>query len=203
MKKDRLLNALGQIDECYILEATPKINNFKMEENIMKNESRIIKFLRKPASIAAAITVCVCISGVSVLAATGKLQGFFENIFNWDGAIIGTTYNQATDEMDLKVSNVENGLNVQLTMLCPEKAPYNEFEKIGINSYKIIDTKGNVIYEEQSEIVEITNGMALINIETADLSSGKYKIIIDEMVGIKKADQDLILKGNWEDEFVI
>ena len=41
--------------------------------------------------------------GVTTLAATGKLEGFFKDIKRWDGAIVGTSYEQATDEIDVSV----------------------------------------------------------------------------------------------------
>ena len=40
------------------------------------------------------------------------------------------------------------------------------------------------------------------NIPTEGLNSGRYTITITNLIGSKKADQDLALKGIWKCEFI-
>lgn len=48
------------------------------------------------------LVLCLCLTGVTALAATGKLQGFFSDITGWNGAVVGTSYEQATKELEVK-----------------------------------------------------------------------------------------------------
>lgn len=49
--------------------------------------------------------------------------------------------------------------------------------------------------------MEIVEGKAKIIIPTDTLVPGEYKLIVDEFVGEKKADQPLVMSGNWECKF--
>ncbi len=199
MKSDKLLNVLGQIDERYILEAALKGKERKKET---KN-NKISKIFRKPAAAAAVLVLCIFLTGVTALAAaSGTLQGFFKDIFNWNGAVVGTTYEQASDEIELSVIGVTDQLMVELVMLYPEKAPYSEIEMLGIQSYKIVDANNNVVAEGTSLAVgEAADGRTSGEIDLEHVPSGDYKLVVTELTGQKKADQPLVLKGNWECEF--
>ncbi len=201
MKNERLLNAFGQIDESYILEATPKTNNLEMRNQNMKT-NKIIPFLHKPAAMAASLALFVCVSGTAVLAAAGVLQGFFGDIFGANGAVVGTSYSQAADEVVLTVINVTDKITVEMAMVYPGQAPYSELEMFGIENYRIVDRDGNVIMEgATTEMAPIVDGKVSVSISADNISEGNYKLIISELVGIKKADQPLVLSGNWECEF--
>ncbi len=201
MKNGRLLNAFGQIDESYILEATPKTNNIEIRNQNMKT-NKTIPFRRKSAAMAASLALFICVSATTVLAATGILQGFFGDIFGANGAVIGTSYSQATDEVALTVTNVTDAITVEMELAYPNQAPYSELEMLGIESYTIVDVNGNVITEgTTTEMAPIVDGKVSVNISVDNISEGNYKLIISELVGGKKADQPLVLSGNWECKF--
>ena len=174
----------------------------KMEEETMRKDKRTT-FFRKPMVAVASLALCICLTGISAMAATGKLQGFFKDITRWDGAVVGTSYEQATEEVEVKVSENREGLVVEVIFLSPDKAPYMEFEQMGIHAAQIVDMDGKVIVKDiTSEPVEVQEGKVCIRISWENISSGNYILQISELVGSKKADQPLVLHGEWECEFV-
>ena len=55
---------------------------------------------------------------------------------------------------------------------------------------------------ETSTMSELLDGTAIINIPLQNLSTGSYKLLITEFVGASKADQPLVISGNWEFDFI-
>lgn len=201
MKNERLLRAFGQIDERYILEAAPKTHHSEMENQNMKT-NKIVNFLRRPAAMAASLALFLCVSATAVLGSTGVLQGFFGDIFGANGAVVGTSYSQATDEVALTVTNGIDEMTVELEVVYPGQVPYREMELLGIGDYAIADLKGNVILEgTAAKMAPVVNGKAFVDIAIGDLPEGDYKLIVSGLTGSKKADQPLVLKGSWECEF--
>lgn len=130
-------------------------------------------------------------------------DGFFRDIKNWRGAVVGTSYEQATNEVNMTVIATANELSVQATFVDPSVKPYSEVEKLGIAEYQIVDTSGKTVKEGTAETVEIVNGQADINIILDDIGSGSYELIITALVAEKKAEQCLNINGNWEYEFKV
>ena len=84
-------------------------------------------------------------------------------------------------------------------MVDPKVVPYSLFELFGLNNYKIVDINGKTIVEMKDETVaEVSEGKVMIQIPLNEVTSGEYKLVIDEMVGCSKADQPLVLHGKWE-----
>lgn len=170
-----------------------------MEEHTMNNRKNN-SFFRKPAAVFAALAVCMSLS-VTALDATGVLQGFFRDITNYSGAIVGTSYEQATDEINMDVTVNGNELTVLAIFADPQIAPYVYAEQLGIAQYRIVDRNGKEVKEGSTDSAEVVNGQAAVNIELDDISSGNYKLIVTAFVSEKKADQPLNINGNWECEF--
>lgn len=160
------------------------------------------KFLKKQLPMTAALVLGICITGVTALAATGKLEGFFKDIKNWNGAIVGTSYEQATEEIAVSIEEAGEELSVLVTIINLENPPYSESELFGIGSYRIEDMSGNAIIKESSneERVMFDNQMSF-KIPLVQISSGKYKLVIEQFISEKKADQPLVISGLWECEF--
>ena len=174
------------IEKCYIETEKKSMN----------------KMFKKPMVAVASFALCVCLMGVTALAATGKLEGYFRDIKRWDGAVIGTAYEQATDEVELNIVEVSDKLVVEITMVKPKEAPYSFFEMFGIKKYKIVDTNGNVIVENENlEMSAIANNKVLVNVPLDDVGNGEYTLIVSELVGSSKAEQPLGLSGTWECSF--
>lgn len=167
------------------------------KENVMKNKN-----YRKPAAAFAALAICLCLS-VTAVAASGVLKGHFRDITNWQGAVVGTSYEQATDEIGMGVTVNDNKLVVQATFAIPQEFPYRECERLGIAAYRIVDADGKVVKEGAAESTEIVKGQAAVTIDLDDIDSGCYKLVVTAFVGEKKAEQPLNINGNWECSFQI
>ena len=164
--------------------------------NHRKNSS----VFRKPAAVFAALAACLFLS-VTALAAAGVSKGFFRDITNWQGAVVGTSYEQATDEIDVNVAVNDKELTVMATFADPQIFPYREVEKLGIAAYCIVDSNGKTVSEGAAASAEVVNGHAAVSIRLEDLDSGSYRLMIRAFVGEKKAEQPLNINGNWECEF--
>ena len=157
----------------------------------MKHHNRV----RKPAAVVAVLAVCLTLS-VTVLAAPGILQGYFRDITNWQGAIVGLSYEQATDEIGMEVTVNGNELTALVTFFNPQALPYRATEKLGIAAYRILDDGVEVVHA-----LEVVNGQAAVSIKLDDIDSGSCKLIVTAFVSEKKADQPLNLNGRWECNF--
>ena len=176
--------------------------HMRMEEKEMRKNTPK-KFFIRPVAAAACLALCICLTGVTALAATGKLQGFFKDITRWDGAVVGTSYEAAADEVELRVKAVSKELVLEWTMADPNTAPYSTFELLGVKNYKIVDLDGNVVVEgEMEEKARVADGRATTVISLENIPSGAYKLVVDELEGSAKADQPLVISGSWECEFV-
>ena len=153
--------------------------------------------------LTAAMSVTVfSANGVSVMAATGQLKGFFRDIKDWRGAVVGTAYEQATDELEVIVEDASEDITVLVTMVNPDKAPYFTFEELSVEAYEIMDNSGNIVLKgEAKAMAKITDGKATIIVPAKELDAGTYKLIIHSFVGGSKAEQPLPMSGNWECEF--
>ena len=208
MTSERLFEVLGDMDETYIREAKgiKKAESRRKSDNTeeIAMSTRIIKNLKRPMIAIASLVLIVCLSGMAVWATAGKQQGFFKDITRWDGAVIGSVYEQATEEILLDVDVVDEKLILEIEMVNPEDIPYRAFEEFGIQSYEITDLEGNIVKAEDSaKITEVNNGTVTVSLLLGQIPAGKYRLIIREMIGSKKADQPLVLKGTWVCELVV
>lgn len=166
---------------------------YKTEENAMNKMN--VRF-KRPVAVAVILSLCLCFMAV---AAAASHFGFFKDIINWNGAIVGTQYEQASDEIAVDAVLNESELAVTAVMLCPDNVPYSAQESLGIDSYQIIDMSGNIVMEGgRTEFFKISNDKAEIMIPLDDLASGEYRLMINAFVGSKKADQPLVISGTWE-----
>lgn len=152
---------------------------------------------------AASLALCVCVTGMTALAASGQLKGFFKDKIGWNGAIVGESYEQATDEIQVSIANTDTkaGVEVLVTLVKPEMAPYRELDMIGIENYQIIDAAGNVVAEGgMEEYVEMADSFVM-TIPTENIEEGAYKLVITAFTGAAKANQPLSIYGEWECEF--
>ena len=167
-----------------------------------QNKGGVFSSWKKGMVLALTLAVCCCLTGVTVLAATGKLQGFFKDKTNWTGAVTGTTYEQATEELEVTAGMKEGKLVVSVTLLEPDKPPYSEIEEWELGKFQILDAAGTVMLEDEgSEVQTAENGQIVFLLPAEQLEKGTYRMVITSFVGSKKADQPLPVKGNWMCEF--
>lgn len=174
--------------------------DMKTEEMTMrKNNGK--NLFRKPVLAAAVLAACLCVTGVTAMAATGKLGGYFQDVKGLFGAVTGTTYEQATDEIEMSITEVSDVLVVNMVM-DGTKAPYRELENIEVGSYRIVSAEGDVVEKgEISTVASVMDGKASVSVALPDVAAGTYKLVITELIGTKKADQPLAIHGEWECEF--
>ena len=174
--------------------------DMKTEEMTMrKNNGK--NLFRKPVMAAAVLAAFLCVTGVSAMAATGKLSGFFQDVKGMFGAVTGTTYEQATDEIEMSIAEVSDILVVEMVMDAT-KAPYRELETMEVGNYRIVSADGDVVAKgNQSTVASLVDGMASVSVALPDVATGTYKLVITELIGTAKADQPLKIHGEWECEF--
>ena len=162
---------------------------------------RSTPLFKRPAAVITILVLCLSLS-VTALAATGTLQGFFRDISDFRGAVVGTSYEQATDEIRVSVSISGEELTVLADFVDPTMFPYREAETLGIAAYRILDENGNVVAQGASaEAAPVTEGQAVIPLYPENLESGSYTLEISAFSSEKKADQPLTISGNWECAF--
>lgn len=165
------------------------------EENAMK------KFrFKQPVVAIVAVALCLCLA-VGVGAAVGG--GMFVDIKDWRGAVTGAEYTQASDEINVSVGSEGDVLAVNVEVLTPDAAPYSAFEQLGIGVYRITDETGAVVAEgESSAAASLAEGKAALTLPFDGIVGEEYTLQISSFVGSAKADQPLVLNGNWEMAFI-
>ena len=170
-----------------------KCNEVRKEINMKDNKT----MMRRPAAVIAAVIICLTLS-VTVMAATGTLEGFFVDMKNFGGTIVGTAYEQATEEITFDASVEGNELIVFAGFVDPEAFPYRETEQLGIAEYQILNGKSEVVQKGSVEAAQVIDGSAVLKIGIDDLETGSYLLKVSAFVSEKKADQPLNLYGDWE-----
>ena len=178
----------------------------KLEEKDMK-KFKNITWLKRVSTIAATLTICA----ITVVSA-GALNGYFKDVKNFSGAIVGIEYLNATNEIkfDVLEANDEHiTLNVNFTN--PNEAPFaSKFtQELAVTEYKILDKNDNEILTVNSDIEDaITTAIdgeeILIKLPIADTSlniNDTYTLKISTIYGLSKADQPLKITGDWKYEF--
>ena len=177
-----------------IAENCKKQISQQRKETTMKNN----KLFKKPAAVFATLAICLSLS-VSAMAASGLLKGFFQDVKRPDGAVIGTTYEQATDEIALKV-NVD-GDTLSAIVSFTDKVPFIAAE-MGIGNYQIVDGNGKVVKDgSYTEHTKIIDGRAEIRIDISDIDNGSYKLVVTSFVAYNKADPPMAVNGDWACNF--
>ena len=150
--------------------------NLKLSEteNITMTKKTKTTFFKKPVVAVASLALCLFFTSVTVLAASGQLKGFFKDITNWTGAVTGTSYEQATDEINISVVSVTDELTVLATMVNADVAPYRYFEEFGIQSFVVKDMFNKVVLKGNAAIMsKIADGQANVKIPLENLAPGR------------------------------
>ena len=198
MDMQNLKNAMESIEMPADMKA--RITQNCLTERSHETEERYMKKtkpLKRTFLIAAVLVLCLPVAGLAV-----KTSGSFKDIKNFFGAVTGTEYENATDEITVSLSAEENELLVKTTFVNPAAFPYKECEMLAIGSYKILDKTGNTVLEgTDTAPVTVTEGQALFYVALDDLENATYTMKIDSFISSKKADQPLPIYGNWELNF--
>ena len=190
---------------------------FDLKEEIKNMEGRTMskpKFtIKRTMAIAAVLAFCLVVVCMTPLASS--IKGFFSDIVRFDGAITGTQYENATNDikvhaMEIATNNGNAIIPLELTFENPTEAPFAYIQEIAVADYMIIDeTTGEILklecYPEYSGKGTIKDGQALVNLSLNDtkIKSGEeYTIVIEKMYGLSKADAPLHITGTWSCKFI-
>jgi len=183
-----------------------------MEANTMsKPKVRILK--KRTFAIAAVLAFCIITVTMTPLASSIKV--FFSDIICFDGAITGTQYKNATNEITVNATKITTDnsndiIPLELIFENPNEAPFAYIQEIAVANYMIFDEiTGEILklecYPEYFGKGTIKDGKAVVNLSTNDmkLTAGKeYTIIIEKMYGLAKADAPLRITGTWKCKFI-
>lgn len=181
-----------------------------------KKEKTGMTTLTKKMAVAAAVLAFLLVGSNGVVyAATGStwIGGVFRDITDFTGAITGTEYVQATEEVDISVGTatvqgVEVLLPLELKFSDKDKIPFRFLEGVSVAEVKVVDANGaDVDVTLPAEIsAMVVDGAAQMELQLSgqQLTAGKeYRLILETFYGLSKADQPLGVKGYWECEFIV
>ena len=168
------------------------------------SKPRNITWLRKVSTVAAVVTICA----ITVVSA-GAIKGMFKDVKRWDGAVIDTEYVNATNDIEMNISETKDEyVTLNITFENQNEAPFRFLEELAITEYTIIDNNDKEVVEVNSTVENgikgnIENGRILLELPTNNKLNNdqNYKLVIDTVYGLKKADQPLKITGTWECEF--
>ena len=132
-----------------------------------------------------------------------ELTGRYQDIIDYRGAVVGTAYVDATNEIKIDITTNDNGLAVQTSFVDPQQEPYVYVDRLGIAEYQIIDSNGRTVKEGSAKSCEIVNGQTTILVDKDGIESGAYNLIISSFVAESKAEQPLNISGKWDSSFSI
>ena len=181
-----------------------------MEVNTMSKPKITMK---RTFAIAAVLALCIVTVAMTPLA--NSFKGFFSDIIRFDGAITGTRYENATNDIKIDVLELttENGNDIiplELTFENPIEAPFAYIQEIAVADYMLLDeTTGEILklecYPKYSGKGKVKDGKALVNLSLNNSklqSAEEYTLIVKKMYGLSKADAPLHITGSWQCKFV-
>lgn len=168
------------------------------------SKPRNITWLRKVSTVAAVVTVCA----ITVVSA-GAIKGMFKDVKRWDGAVIGTEYVNATNDIEMNITETKaEYISLDINFENPNEAPFAFLEEVAITDYKILDNNDKEVLEVNSTFENgikgnVENGRILLELPTNDKlnSNQNYKLVVNTIYGLAKAEQPLKITGTWECEF--
>lgn len=180
---------------------------------------------KKPAGILkgawgkiAAAAALLCVAGLCIPAIAGSAEGFYKDLVRWwDGAVVGTEYENATNEIKIEAfpAVAKEGklmLPVEITFLeMGNKEPYLYLTggEAALGDYHITDDSGKELYsargqQEASGALEDGKVTFVQPIDVGILPEGEsYTIVVESVYGLQKAEQPLEMKGHWECKFTV
>lgn len=144
-----------------------------------------------PALIAAVLALCLLLPSGAY--AAGK-AGFFKDVKRWDGAVVGTAYENATEEISVTADLQDSWILVTVTILNPDKAPYPYIETLSIGKYQLLNENGKIVSEGTTDAVALKDGQVIFSLNNEDA----HALRISQFTANAKAEHPLPIYGNWE-----
>ncbi len=127
-------------------------------------------------------------------------DGHFEDVTAWNGSVLGTTYENATDEILFTLEAEEATVSMTVKFADLQKLPYSIIEELSIPKYTILDRSGAVVIEGRADycVVDRERGETTFEVPLTGLEKGDYRIKMEALEGKKKAEQPILISGTWE-----
>ncbi|MDE6789508.1 MAG: hypothetical protein K2J47_09350 [Ruminococcus sp.] len=183
------------------LNFSPEIREELNNKMITEYSKSVKKGKKIPRWTVAVIipAVIACVSAGTYMAVEG---GFFKDKTTISGTVIGQTYENATDEIEVTSDYSDGILHITLNLLKSNSFPYLVLDEMKPYDFSLTNLSDN------SVTVDIQFDYAVINENTVDIAvdfnattDTEYKLTINSFIGSKKADQPLEINGNWETFF--
>ncbi|MDE6501246.1 MAG: hypothetical protein K2L10_04115 [Ruminococcus sp.] len=143
--------------------------------------------------------VIACISAGTYMAIDG---GFFRDKTTIFGTVIGQTYENATDEIEVTSDYSDGKLHINLNLLKYDYIPYSLSEEMNLYDFSLINLSDNTVAEDIHSDYAVVNGNIVdIAVDFNAVADTEYKLTINSFISSRKADQPLEIKGNWETFF--
>ncbi|NEU31942.1 hypothetical protein GN156_14310 [bacterium LRH843] len=135
-----------------------------------KNKGRLLKGIGGMVAVAI-LSIGIIVAVNPTLASS--IYGYFNDITNWKGAVVGLEYNEATEEIDVQIGeltlkNDQYVLPITTTYEYAEKHPFSIADALAIGNFKVISQTGGKISEEQIHVEPIIKEDFTFEIEDSD-----------------------------------
>lgn len=200
--KDHIHNELNQIPIPSALHSRCVMGMEEAKQD-KKGQITMLKFHKKTVAAAAALVLAVGLFAGSNTALAKDFRGFFSDVIRMDGAVVGTEYHNATEEVTFSQLPTRGGdgseIGLQVAFLYPEEAPYAYIEELSMHDVTITDAAGSEVWSlDETDPMPIRDGAAHF-ILSAGLTSGEtYTLHCTMLQGHAKAEQPLPMSGTWE-----
>jgi len=165
----------------------------RLLEGCQDSRRKRVLLFQKTAFVA---IVAVLLAGIAAWASVST--GYFRDVKNNFGAVIGTEYLSADREISIEAFAAGNELHIRASFLIPSEFPYREAADLSVAGWKITDSSGSVLFEgTQSAVYPLNEGVANIIIGLTDNCPGECTLTVKDFVSHKKADQPLRIEGTW------
>ena len=166
-----------------------------------KGTITMLKFRKSTVAAAVALVLTFGLLTAGAITYADSIRGAFSDGTRFDGAVIGTEYHDATEEIEVTAETVGDTVIVNARFLYPADAPYAFISQLSLKNVTLTDSSGaKLLTVGETEITPITNGSVSIAIPMGTVSLSpheSYTLSFDTAVGHAKAEQPLPMSGNW------
>ena len=129
--------------------------------------------------------------------------GVFSDIKNFTGAVTGTAYGDATEELELTAQYSDGVISVSIQALLPDEMPYSVLEELSVKEFRLLDSSGRELDASKATLGRLSGTYAVSQIAVGTLPEGEYTLEITALSGCRRADAELHISGSWICEFEV
>lgn len=150
-----------------------KIGIQKANSEMNKRKSNSVRLVKGIGGMVAATALSISLIAAVNPTFASSIQGYFNDIKNWKGAVIGLEYNDATEKIDIQIDKPilkDNYyvLPITVTFEDAEKHPFSIADALTIGALKIINKNGDKISDNQIQVETIVKEDFTFDIEDSD-----------------------------------